>query len=256
MAFTSVKVSFAGSLSVSLDARLEMPEAEPRAYAIFAHCFTCSKDVFAAFRISRGLTDYGIAVLRFDFTGLGASEGDFANTGFSSNVADLVAAAEFLGREYESPRLLVGHSLGGAAVIVAASRLPEVAAVATLNAPSEPSHLLSKLGPAAATAESQGEAEVVIGGRAFRISREFVKDLAKPRMEKAARELRRPLLVLHAPADRVVAVEQGHALFATASHPKSFVALDGADHLLTRRSDSEYVARLLNVWVERYLVQA
>jgi len=250
---TSRKLLFPNDRGQKLAASLEMPGAEPRAFALFAHCFTCSKDVAAASRISRGLREEGYAVLRFDFTGLGGSEGDFANTDFSSNVGDLVAAADFLRAEHRAPRLLVGHSLGGAAVLAAAPRIPEVRAVATLAAPSEPEHVKHLLTDSLSTIEAEGSAEVSIGGRRFRIRREFLEDLEEQSLREELANLKRALLVLHSARDRTVGIEHAGRIFQAARHPKSFVSLDGADHLLSRREDSDYAARILAAWASRYV---
>ncbi len=239
-----------------LAARLDRPIAPPAAYALFAHCFTCSKDVFAAARISKGLAEEGIAVLRFDFTGLGSSEGDFANTDFSSNVDDLVAAADFLRGEREAPKILIGHSLGGAAVLAAAERVAEATAVATLNAPCGPEHVRHLLQGAPGELEQKGELEIAISGRVFRIRREFLEDLDHQRMRERVGNLRKALLVMHAPLDEVVGVHNAADIFQSAHHPKSFVALDGADHLLTRREDARYAAQVLAAWASRYIAPA
>jgi putative redox protein len=234
-------------------ARLDLPAAEPRACALFAHCFTCSKDVFAASRISRALADCGFAVLRFDFTGLGASEGEFANTNFSSNIEDLVAAADHLRQHRAAPRLLIGHSLGGAAVLAAAERVPEAVAVATIGAPFDPAHVAHLFASAGAEIERRGEAEVVLGGRSFRVKRQFLADIgAHPLGERIAR-LDKALMVFHAPRDETVGIDNAGHIFTAARHPKSFVSLDDADHLLSRRTDAVYVAEVLAAWAGRYL---
>ncbi len=247
------RLTFPNAAGQDLAGRLEWPVGQPRAFALFAHCFTCSKDVAAATRIARELAERGIAVLRFDFTGLGNSEGDFANTTFASNVEDLIHAAEHLAREHAAPQLLVGHSLGGAAVLMAAMRLPSVRAVATLGAPSEPSHVKHLLEPAMGELHSKGEAEIKLAGRPFRIRREFVDDLERHGLQGNLDELRAALLVMHSPTDETVGIDHARALYVAAHHPKSFVALDGADHLLTERRDSEYAADVLAAWAERYL---
>ncbi len=248
------RVSFTGAFGDSLAARLERPAGETRAYALFAHCFTCSKDLKAAVRISRGLAARGIAVLRFDFTGIGESEGDFAGTDFSSNLDDLVAAADFLRREHEAPRLLVGHSLGGAAVLAAAARIPEARAVATIAAPSDLEHLRSVLLAQAPELETAGEARVNLGGRTVRVRRELLEDLAGRRLEEAVAGLGRALLLFHSPVDQTVAIEHATRLYRAARQPKSFVALDGADHLLLERpADAGFVAEVLVAWAGRYV---
>jgi uncharacterized protein len=247
------RIEFAGSAGQKLAARLDSPDGPVCTVALFAHCFTCGKDVFAASRISQALTDHGIAVLRFDFTGLGASEGEFANTNFSSNLDDLVAAADFLRSEYQAPSLLVGHSLGGAAVLAAASRMPEVRAVATLAAPSDPSHVTGLFRDQLKTIEADGEAHVQLAGRPFTIKRQFLLDAAEhPLTDKIAR-LRRALLVMHSPGDTTVDIVNSMHIFTAAKHPKSFVSLDTADHLLTRREDAVYAANIIATWAKRYV---
>ena len=227
----------------------------PVAHALFAHCFTCSKDVFAAARIAQGLTAEGIAVLRFDFTGLGNSEGDFANTNFSSNVQDLVAAADWLREQQRAPAILIGHSLGGAAVLAAAAKIPEAVAVATVNAPHDPAHLESLFTGDRATIEAEGEAEVTIAGRPFRIKQQFLDDIAAQSMDDSIGNLRKALLVFHAPLDDTVGIENAGLIFQAAKHPKSFISLDGANHLLTSKADAIYVATVLAAWASRYLDQ-
>ncbi|MEM8556860.1 MAG: bifunctional alpha/beta hydrolase/OsmC family protein [Bacteroidota bacterium] len=238
----------------ALSARLVLPDAAPTAYALFAHCFTCSKDLRAVRRIGSALTDEGIAVLSFDFTGLGMSEGEFADTTFSHNVADLVAAAAHLAEQHDGPKLLIGHSLGGAAVLAAAPVIPSVDAVVTIGAPCEPEHVLHLIMDEADTIEAEGEATVAIGGRPFRIKRDFLDDLRTPRMmHDAIHNLRKALLVLHAPNDRTVGIENARAIFEAARHPKSFVSLDDADHLLSNPRDAEYAARVVAGWAARYV---
>lgn len=250
---TTDRVEFPGSQGAPLAARLERPPGRPRAFALFAHCFTCSKDVRAASRIARALAARGVATLRFDFTGLGGSGGDFANTTFRSNVEDLVRAADWLRETHGAPALLVGHSLGGSAVLAAAERVPEARAVATLGAPSDPGHVTKFLEPAREALEREGEAEVEIAGRSFRVRRELLEDLASARLEPRIRGLRRALLVLHSPLDAVVGVEHATRIFTAARHPKSFVSLDDADHLLSRAGDAEYAAEVIAGWAARYL---
>jgi len=245
-----------GATGAKLAARLELPTFKPRAYALFAHCFTCSKDIFAATRISRALAERGIAVLRFDFTGLGSSEGEFAHTNFSSNVEDLVAAADFLREHYQAPQLLIGHSLGGAAVIAARERIPEVKAVATLNAPSDPAHVKHLFGEQSEEIEQQGAAWVTLAGRRFCIKKHFLVDVAQNSLLGHLSKLRAALLVLHAPLDEIVGVDNARTLFDAAKHPKSFVSLDDADHLLTRKLDAQYAASVIATWAERYVPAA
>jgi uncharacterized OsmC-like protein/alpha-beta hydrolase superfamily lysophospholipase len=232
---------------------LDSPAAAPQAYALFAHCFTCSKDSHAAKRIAEGLTALGIAVLRFDFTGLGSSEGEFANTTFSSNVADLVAAADALRRTRRSPAILIGHSLGGAAVLAAAARVPEARAVVTIAAPSDPAHVVGLFKNRLAEVEARGEIEVELAGRAFRIRRSFLDDVAEQQLSARIADLRKALLIFHAPSDDVVGIDNASRIFLAARHPKSFVSLAGADHLLSRRSDAAYVANVVAAWASRYL---
>ena len=247
------RVTFTGSQGDTLAARLDRPEGQVQAIALFAHCFTCSKDVFAAARVSQGLTEAGFAVLRFDFTGLGQSGGDFANTNFSSNVADLVAAADYLRGTMGAPQILIGHSLGGAAVIKAALAVPEVKAVATIGAPAEASHVKENFRADISHIEQNGQALVELGGRQFAIKKQFLDDLDSHSIRSAAADLRKPLLVMHAPRDQTVGIENAGELFVAARHPKSFVSLDTADHLLTDRGDAAYVANVLSAWASRYI---
>lgn len=249
-------ITFAGSQGARLAARLELPLGRPRAFALFAHCFTCSKESLAAVRIGTALAERGIATLRFDFTGLGGSGGDFASTNFSSNVADLVAAADWLRKNHEAPTILVGHSLGGAAVLVAASGIPEAVAVATLGAPYQPAHVRHLIAHAAPEIEARGEAEVSLGNRTFRIRRQFLEDIAALDSASAIAGLGKALLVMHSPRDEVVGVDNAASIFMAAKHPKSFVSLDSADHLLTKRADAEYAGAVLAAWASRYLEQA
>lgn len=245
------KVSF-DSNGVVLSGALEMPEAGARCYALFAHCFTCGKDAAAASRIARALTADGIAVLRFDFTGLGNSDGDFANTNFSSNLQDLLSACDFLRKNFEAPRLLVGHSLGGAAVLAMAAEVSEVRAVVTIGAPHRADHVTRNFAADLDTIRREGEAEVSLGGRRFLIREQFIDDLEQHGSGKAP-PLQKPLLIMHAPLDDTVSIWEAEKIYREAKHPKSFISLDDADHLLTRRSDAEYVARTLASWASRYL---
>jgi uncharacterized OsmC-like protein/alpha-beta hydrolase superfamily lysophospholipase len=237
----------------TLAALLDRPPGEPAAYALFAHCFTCGKDILAAKRIAESLTARGIAVLRFDFTGLGASEGEFANTTFSSNVADLVAAADHLRRRYRAPAILIGHSLGGAAVLAAAAQVPEARAVATIAAPSDPHHVTGLFRDRIEDIRREGEVEVALAGRPFRIRREFLDDVAEQNLVEKVAGLRKSLLVFHSPTDQLVGIDNASRIFLAAKHPKSFVSLADADHLLSRRSDAVYVANVIAAWAERYL---
>lgn len=247
-------VHFDGASGDRLAARADLPVGgPPRAWALVAHCFTCSKNLRAVVNLSRELNRAGVAVLRFDFTGLGESEGDFADTTFSSNVADLVAAARYMAEVWRPPDLLIGHSLGGAAVLRAAHSLPSVRGVVTIGAPSDPVHVLGHVKGARAELEALGEAEVSIGGRPFRIRKAFVDDVSEARLDEALRNLGRALLVLHAPEDRIVPVAHAGKIYEAARHPRSFVALDGADHLLSDPEDSRYAARVIAAWASRYL---
>jgi len=249
----SERFEFPNARGEKLAATLDRPVGEPSAYALFAHCFTCGKDVLAAKRIAEGLTARGIAVLRFDFTGLGASEGEFANTHFTSNVADLVAAANHLRETYRAPAILIGHSLGGAAVLAAAQHCPEARAVATIAAPADPAHVIGLFKQHVADIHAQGEVEVALSGRPFRIRREFLDDVAEQKLHQCLANLRKALLVLHSPTDDLVGIENASAIFTAAKHPKSFISLSGADHLLSRRADAVYVADVIAAWSERYL---
>ena len=248
------KLRFKNPEGDALAARLDLPEGEsPCAYALFAHCFTCSKDLRAVGAISRALNRHGIAVLRFDFTGLGESEGDFADTNFSSNIDDLVVAADFLAEHYEAPRILVGHSLGGAAVLQAAHRLDTVQAVSTIGAPYDPEHVTRHLDDAVEDIKAKGEARITLAGRTFTIRKQFLDDLAATKMEETIRTLDRALLIFHSPVDQTVGIDNAGRIFQAAKHPKSFVSLDDAHHLLTDRADAEYVGVVLGAWAEKYV---
>lgn len=247
------KIAFPGHDGQTLAARLDRPVGRPRAFALFTHCFTCSKDLAAVRRISAALADTGIAVLRFDFTGLGHSQGEFANTSFSTNVEDLVRAADHMREALEAPAILIGHSLGGAATIAAAARIPEARAVVTIGAPAEPGHVTKALGSSLEAIERDGRAEVTLAGRTFTLSRQFVEDVREHTLAEALGDLRKALLVLHGPRDEIVGIENATRIFAAAKHPKSFVSLDDADHLLSRPEDAEYAASVIAAWASRYL---
>lgn len=249
----SEKVTFTGGQGDELAARLDLPQGPPKAYALFAHCFTCSKDIFAAARIAGALAGRGFAVLRFDFTGLGHSEGEFANTNFSSNLGDLEAAADFLRTNHQAPKILIGHSLGGAAVLAAAARVPEAAAVVTIAAPFDPAHVAANFTDAIPEIEAKGEAEVSLGGRPFRIQKHFLDDISSHNMRAAIGNLRKALLIFHGPRDAMVGIDNAAHIFGAAKHPKSFLSLDDADHLLSRREDAVYVAEVIAAWAERYV---
>ncbi len=250
---TTSTLSFDGALGHRLSAQMDLPVGEPRAYALFAHCFTCSRDLHPVVRMSQALNEAGVAVLRFDFTGLGESGGDVAETHLSSNVDDLVAAARYMAEAWQAPRLLVGHSLGGAAAILAASRLASVEAVVTLGAPSQAAHVLAHLEGEKERIREKGAAEVDLGGRPFRVGTDFLDDVTETRLKEALAGLGKPLLVLHAPQDEVVDVEHAERILGATGHPKSFVALDGADHLLTDPAQARYAAQVTAAWASRYL---
>jgi putative redox protein len=247
-------LTFKGSQGHDLSARLDQPEdKKPRAYILFAHCFTCGKDVIGASNIAKALVKEGYAVLRFDFTGLGSSGGDFANTNFSSNIADLICAADFMRETLQAPQLLIGHSLGGAAVLVAARSIPEINAVATIGAPSDSDHVTETFACDVDKIMEDGEAEICLVGRPFTIKKQFLEDLQSQDMAGVLQALNKPLLVLHAPTDQVVGIENASQIFSIAKHPKSFISLDTADHLLSKRDDAFYAASAIAGWVERYI---
>ncbi len=248
------RFEFRNDAGEQLVGALERPGGDIAGCAIFAHCFTCSKDIAAASRISRALATQGIAVLRFDFTGLGHSEGEFANTNFSSNVADLLNAAQALREQLGAPGLLIGHSLGGGAVLAVAGDIPEARAVVTIGAPSDPAHIAHLLKDNQAEIESEGEAEVNLAGRTFTIKRQFLHDIESQRLAERIRTMRKALLIMHSPVDEIVAIDNASEIFLAARHPKSFISLDDADHLLTRRADSQYVAVTIGAWARRYLL--
>ncbi|SIQ21655.1 bifunctional alpha/beta hydrolase/OsmC family protein [Maribacter ulvicola] len=248
------KVSFTNSQGKQLAARLELPtNQEAHSYAIFAHCFTCNKNFSAVRNISRALVGKGIAVLRFDFTGLGESEGDFEETNFSSNVSDLIEAAKFLEENYKAPSLVIGHSLGGAAVIFAASELDSVVAVCTIGAPSSPAHVQHLFKSNVEEINATGKARVNIGGRDFTIKKDFIDDIESKSMKEVLKSMRKPYVVIHSPQDTVVGIENAKELYQYAHHPKSFISIDKADHLLTSSDDSTYVGNVIAGWAERYL---
>ena len=247
------KIEFNGSQDKKLAARLDKPEGEIKACALFAHCFTCSKDIFAASRIAKALTDKGIAVLRFDFTGLGQSEGEFANTNFTSNVQDLVKAADYMRAHIHAPSILIGHSLGGAAVLAAAKHIQEVKAVVTIGAPADAAHVAHNFGDKEAEIMEKGEAEVSLAGRPFRIRKQFLEDIKAQNLNDDIANLKRALLVIHGPLDQTVSIDNAAQIFKTAKHPKSFITLDDADHLLSKKDDAEYAAYVIAAWARRYV---
>jgi uncharacterized OsmC-like protein/pimeloyl-ACP methyl ester carboxylesterase len=247
------RFQFKGEGGHQLAASLDLPDGEPLAYALFAHCFTCGKDGLAARRIAASLMAKGIAVLRFDFTGLGSSEGDFANSTFSSNIADLVRAADHLRELRKGPAILIGHSLGGAAVLAAAGQIPDAKAVVTIGAPSDPAHVTGLFKDRIDDIRRQGKVEISLAGRPFQISSEFLDDIAEQGLMARVTNLHKALLIMHAPTDAIVGIDNASRIFIAAKHPKSFVSLAGADHLLSDRRDATYVAEIIAVWVTRYL---
>lgn len=250
----SSTLTFQNDDGIPLAARLDLPpDGDPIACALFAHCFTCSKNLSAVGNISRALTQEGIAVLRFDFTGLGESEGEFADTNFSSNVSDLLAAARFMEQEVEAPSILVGHSLGGAAVLQAAAHLDSVQAVATIGAPYDPEHVQHLFAESIEEIRGEGAATVDIGGRPFTVKRQFIQDLQEQEVDQTLSKLGRAVLLFHSPVDQVVGIENARLLYESLKHPKSYVSLDQADHLLSEPSDSRYVGAVLAAWARKYI---
>ena len=250
----SKKVTFVNTNGYTLAAKLELPaNSSPHNFAIFAHVFTGNKNLSAVRHISRALTLNGIAVLRFDFTGLGESEGDFADTNFTSNVEDLLAAAKFLADNYKAPTIIVGHSLGGAASIFAASKIESIRAVATIGTPSEPEHVTHLLDSSIEDIEANGFANVNIGGRTFMIKKQFLDDLRSKDMYEILHNLKKAILVLHSPQDRIVEIKNAAKIYGAAYHPKSFITLDGADHMLTDKVAAAYAGKLIASWVSRYI---
>lgn len=249
----SEKLRITNDKGYELHAYLDLPaNQKPNYYAIFAHCFTCSSTLGAVKNVSRALTTHGFGVVRFDFTGLGKSEGDFAESHFSANVSDLLRVHEYVAQQHKAPSLLVGHSLGGAAVLVAASKLDTVKAIATIGAPATVDHVTHLFSHTIEEVKEKGEVEVDIGGRPFIINQEFVEDFGKTDLPKITKNLRKPLLIFHAPFDKIVGIENAEKLYKNAHHPKSFVTLDDADHLLSNNLDSIYVGNVIGAWVQRY----
>ncbi|MDP5208809.1 bifunctional alpha/beta hydrolase/OsmC family protein [Microbulbifer sp. 2205BS26-8] len=248
-----IKLEFAATDGLMVAGLLEMPDVNPHSFALFAHCFTCGKDVVSASRIARALVTRGCAVLRFDFTGLGGSDGDFANSNFSSNVNDLVMAANFLRDHYRAPSLLIGHSLGGAAALAAAHSMPEVRGVVTIGAPADPHHVVKQFGCKLDEINTRGVAEVTLAGRRFTIKKQFLDDLDNHYQSEKIAKLKKPLLIFHSPVDATVSIHEAEKIFRSAKHPKSFISLDNADHLLTKARDAEYVATTLAAWATRYI---
>ena len=252
MSIQKKKLTFTNQDGIELAGLLELPE-QPIAFAIFAHCFTCTKDIVSASRIARHLADKGIAVLRFDFTGLGNSDGDFSNSNFSANLDDLHSAANYLREHYQAPDFLIGHSLGGTAVLAAAENIPETKAVVTIGAPAEPSHVLKQFADNIDDIVEQGCKQIDLAGRPFTIKKQFIDDLQSYTLADRISSLKRPLLIFHSPLDTTVSIEQAKIIYNAAKHPKSFVSLDKADHLLSNKQDAEYVASTIQAWVQRYI---
>ncbi len=247
------KLNITNDKGLQLQAYLELPaNQKPKYYAIFAHCFTCSSSLKPVVNISRVLTQFGFGVVRFDFTGLGGSEGEFADSHFSANVNDLMAVSAYMEEQYEAPSLLVGHSLGGAAVIVAASKLESVKAVATIGAPASIDHVKKHFSHLPEAIKDKGDIEVNIGGRPFKINQEFIDDFDKSDLSAITKSLRRPILIMHSPLDMIVGVDNAHDLYHAAHHPKSFISLNDADHLLLKTKDSMYVGNMIGTWVQNY----
>jgi uncharacterized OsmC-like protein/pimeloyl-ACP methyl ester carboxylesterase len=251
----AVKVEFENDAGILLAGSLEMPDKSSvmKAYALFAHCFTCGKDIASASRIARALAKQGIAVFRFDFTGLGNSDGDFSNSNFSSNIGDLISAANHLASEFQAPEILIGHSLGGAAVLAAAHEMPSVQAIVTIGAPSTAKHVEHLFSKQRSVIEDQGESEVNLGGRLFHIKNQFLEDIDRYNSTEKIGCLNRALLVFHSPIDKIVSIDQAAEIYQAAKHPKSFISLDKADHLVSRTADAEYIGSTIASWASRYL---
>lgn len=248
------RIEFTNSRGVTLSGRIEFPvNQHPKSYAIFAHCFTCNKNLTAVKNISRTLTQHGFGVLRFDFTGLGQSGGDFSNTDFSSNIEDLEDVAEFMEKEFEAPELLIGHSLGGAAAIFASKKIASIKAMVTIGAPSSPQHVQHLFKSSVEEIKEKGIANVEIGGRSFPISKQFIEDLSNQHLPEVAKSLRKPILIMHSPQDTVVEIKNAAEIYTAAKHPKSFISLEGADHLLSQKEDSIYAANVISQWATRYI---
>ncbi|MEQ8907392.1 alpha/beta fold hydrolase [Ekhidna sp.] len=248
------KVSFKNSDGQELSGKIDFPLiGKPKAFVLFAHCFTCSKNLKSVEHISQAFTQQGMAVLRFDFTGLGQSKGDFADTNFSSNLSDLEDAYEFLAENYEAPQIMVGHSLGGAAVLHVAGALDKVKAVATIGAPSTPDHVAHLLDSGKEDLEEKGEAEVNIGGRKFKMKKQFLDDIESKKSDEVIKNLAKSLLILHSPQDQIVGINNAQEIYQEAMHPKSFITLDGADHLMMKEADAKYAGAMIASWSSRYI---
>lgn len=252
MNFKSIR--FLNAAGLELSARFDYPEeGDYHSVVLFAHCFTCTKNINSAAYVSRFLARKGFAVFRFDFTGLGASQGDFSDTNFATNVTDIISASEFLGDHYQTPKMFIGHSLGGAAVIQAAAHIKSLKAVVTIGSPADPRHVLTHLNEATPLIRSKGEAVVNLSGRPFLIKKQFIDNLEKSDLGPVLKNLSKAILIMHSPTDDIVGIEHAGALFKTARHPKSFISLDGTDHLLSRKADAEYAASIITAWAQRYL---
>ena len=247
------KITFKGDAGQELAARIDLPNSDIKSYALFAHCFTCTKDIFAAARIAKTLTQNDIAVIRFDFTGLGASEGDFANTNFSSNVEDIVAAANFMREKFKAPSILIGHSLGGSAILAAAEKIPEARSVVTLGSPADVAHVAHNFKGDREKIMRDGEADICLVGRPFKIKKQFIEDIEGVKLQRHVNSLKKALLVMHAPLDETVGIENAEQIFSWAKHPKSYVSLDHSDHLISRKEDAEYAGNVIATWASKYL---
>lgn len=247
------EITFQNKKGQTLSAKLEIPQGEVIGYALFAHCFTCNKNLSAVRNISKALNNNNIAVLRFDFTGLGESEGDFKDTNFSSNIDDLIAAADYLEKENKAPSIIIGHSLGGAAVVFAANKITSIKAVVTIGAPSDPEHVSHLFESGIEEIQKTGKATLNIGGRPFTIEKQFIEDISQKNMKQALQILKKPILILHSPQDTTVEIKNASEIYQASWHPKSFISLDGADHLLTNRQDSIYAGKVIATWAERYI---
>lgn len=247
------KVSFQNNGGETLVAKLDLPDGEIKAYALFAHCFTCTKDIFAAARIANALNEKNIAVLRFDFTGLGESEGDFSNTNFSSNVEDLISASDYMRDYYEAPSIIIGHSLGGSAILHAASHIPEAKAIVTIGSPCDVSHVAHNFESAIKDIEQTGEADICLVGRPFKIKKQFLDNINEVKIKNSVQNLKKSLLVMHSPIDETVGIENASQIFSWAKHPKSYVSLDNADHLLSKRDDALYAGHVIAEWAQKYI---
>ncbi len=248
-----MEITFANNLQIAMSGILDQAE-RPIAHAIFAHCFTCSKDYPASYRICKALANQGIEVLRFDFTGLGKSAGNFSDTGFSSNIDDIKAAVKFLTKNNSTPRLLIGHSLGGIAAVAAACQLREIEAVVTIAAPSRPAHVLDHFEDHIPTIIKQGFSEVTVFGRPFKLTKEYIEDLKSYDDKRFTRKLNKPILIFHSPYDDIVSIDEAAKIFTEAKHPKSFISLDRTDHLISRKRDAEYIAEHVACWARRYII--